>query len=126
LAGEKEEKCCWHRFISGSATRKKTTNPLAPELSRIPQLWGSILGVRVKKGPDDCILWFPENWSTGKGGQRGQLVNGKVVNAEIWSMRKSGQRGKVVNGKLVNGEKARKCQVLTLINRFSFKIYWIM
>jgi hypothetical protein len=61
-----------------------------------------------------CVLfvllnWFPENWSTGKGGQRGKLVNGKVVNAENWSMRKSGQRGKVVNGKLVNEEKAQKC-----------------
>jgi hypothetical protein len=65
----------------------------------------------------------PENWSTRKGGQRGKLVNGKVVNGEKWSMRKSGQCGKVVNGKLVNGEKAHKCQVLALnkkISKFKF------
>jgi hypothetical protein len=54
----------------------------------------------------------PENWSTGKGGQRGKLVNGKVVNAEKWSMRKTGQRGKVVNGKVVNGEKVKKMPIL--------------
>jgi hypothetical protein len=45
-------------------------------------------------------------------------VSGKLVNAERWSTRKTGQRGKLVNGKVVNGKKAQKCQVLATYQNF--------
>jgi hypothetical protein len=48
-------------------------------------------------------MGLPENWSTGKGGQRGKLVNGKVVNAERWSTENWS-----------TGKKAQKYQLLAL------------
>jgi hypothetical protein len=52
------------------------------------------------------FLWFPENWSTRKGGQRGKVVNAERWSTENWSTEEKrknssiGSESKIRNSKI--------------------------